>query len=169
MKSLKSHIAETLYGNAITTAVRIAMGAVFLLSGVLSSLDPAAFGAAVARYGLVPAMLVPYAAILIPSVEVVIGLCLIMGYRTRAAALLGTVLLATFIAAMVYALSAGKSFDCGCFDVKRFGIEFDETIGPKVIARNALFIAALTLVFRARRHVLSLENYRDRLHLTNLS
>lgn len=167
--NMRNLLGDLAYGNSATAILRLAMGCAFLLSGGLSVLDPAAFGGAVARYGLLPQSLVPYAAVFLPCLEIIIGACLAVGYRTRAASLLGAMLMAAFIAAVSFALASGKSFDCGCFDLKRIGIGIDETIGPGVIARNVIFLAVLIMVFRARRHVLSLESYRERVNLTNLS
>jgi uncharacterized membrane protein YphA (DoxX/SURF4 family) len=51
---------------------------------------------------------------LIPA-ELILGLALLVGYRTRIAAALAGVLLVVFIGATAYGWSQGKTEGCGCF------------------------------------------------------
>jgi uncharacterized membrane protein YphA (DoxX/SURF4 family) len=94
---------------------RLILGAVFLAAGALKGVDPVEFARQVSSYGIVTgpaATLVAYA--LIPA-ELILGLVLVVGFRTRIAAGLVAALLVVFISATAYGWSQGKTEGCGCF------------------------------------------------------
>ena len=59
--------------------------------------------------------LVNPSSVLMAWLELVVGLCLLVGLATRAAALWSALLLAVFTGLMIYAGMTGAGFDCGCF------------------------------------------------------
>ncbi len=98
--------------------VRIALGTVFVYSGLGKILSPLTETRALFyEYALLPAILVPWIALLFPWVEFFTGAFLFLGYRTRLAA--GAVMGFTF----GFILLLGSEFllkghfpqDCGCF------------------------------------------------------
>jgi hypothetical protein len=81
-------------------------------------LDPAAFAEEIANYRFLPE-LAPMLAVILPPVEVVLGITLIIA-RTRnpwlpAAALASTALMAVFTVAVTQAVLRGIDTGCGCF------------------------------------------------------
>lgn len=94
--------------------VRLFLGGVFVVAGVLKALDPARFADDVARYGLLPDALVNGVALALPWVELLAGALLIVGVWRQAAALVIAVLNAVFLVAVSVALARGLEV-CGCF------------------------------------------------------
>ena len=166
MNSIGNMLRGVTYGNGITASLRIVLGLLFAVSGVIKMLDPVAFGKIVETYGVLPGEIAPFAAVAVPSLELLAGGLLAAGYRIRPAALIISALLAVFVAAVGYNYARGHSFDCGCLGLARFGNH--EIIGIPLLAGNvALFIVALVL-FRAKRHILSLDMLMEKKELKNL-
>lgn len=165
---IRRAVVGMLYGNWFTTAVRLMLGGMMIFAGLVKLADPSLFGMAVARYELLPAVLVPYAATIIPALECLIGFSLVAGFRVRASAAVAIVLMALFIVAVSVNLALGRQIDCGCFQPAVTGLGFSETLGPWTIVRNLLFLAGFALVFRADRHLLSVENAIEKTRLKNL-
>ena len=89
------------------------------------------------------------------SLEVLLGIMLVVGYKTRAASLLSMILMGVFAVAIAVNAARGASFDCGCLELGRFGIS--ENISMTLAARNIVLILAFLLVFNLRKNVLSID------------
>jgi putative oxidoreductase len=83
--------------------------------------DPPAFAHMIYNYRLVPGALVNGLALLMPWLELFVGLFLILGVWRREAALLAALLLVVFMGAIGWNLARGHAVDCGCFDVRSAG------------------------------------------------
>jgi putative oxidoreductase len=165
---IKRAINSTLYGNRFTVMIRILLGAMLVFSGSLKIIDPEAFGRVITRYDILPGVLVAYAALMVPALEIVSGLSLLIGCKVRGSAFIAMLLMAAFLVFILVNVARGRQFDCGCFNVGIFGLDFAETVSPWLAARNVIFIAGFALVFRARRHLFSLEHYIEKSRLKNL-
>ncbi len=100
----------------IEPAFRIALGAVFLASGLLKIGDPSAFAFSVARLQVAPRGLIGATAIVLPWIEAVAGAALLFAPRYRdAAARLILGLLGTLTAVLLIAMLRGTAGPCGCF------------------------------------------------------
>ena len=99
----------------IALAARLYLAAVFLLACGHKILHPEAFAVDVATYRILPLALVNPTAILLPWLELAVGLLLAIGFRARAAALLAGGLMVVFLVALVSALARGLDMSCGCF------------------------------------------------------
>ena len=156
------------YGGRLTAAVRILLGLLFACSGILKMVDIEAFGSAIAMYDILPSDLVPYAAVLVPALELVIGLCLAIGWRTRPASCLGLLLMIAFTLFIAVNVARGRRFDCGCFRTEALGFSIEQDVGPVAIVRNIVLSAGFALVFAAKRHLVSLENTVEKIRLKHL-
>ena len=101
--------------NYLTMALRIVLGGVFLYAGGLKIADPAAFAGSVAAYKLLPTFGNYLVAATLPWVEVLCGLLLVTGVRTRPAATLILLMNLVFAVALTSAIIRGLDIDCGCF------------------------------------------------------
>ena len=101
--------------NRLTLALRLIVGAAFILAGALKVADPAKFALDVGNYRLVPHAMLNPVAVLLPWIEVTAGSFLLAGVWTRAAALVITSLTAMFFTVIVSALARGLNIECGCF------------------------------------------------------
>jgi uncharacterized membrane protein YphA (DoxX/SURF4 family) len=134
--------------NWLGLVARLITGGVWLVAGGIKLLDPPASVRAVRAYEILPEAIVPTVGYLLPAVEVAIGLMLIAGLFTRAAAIASVVLFAMFIAGIVSVWVRGISIDCGCFGGG--GASEDATSDyPWEIARDVgLLLLSALLVWR---------------------
>lgn len=99
----------------LSLLARLITAGVFLFAAYDKVWDPANFAASMATYDLLPLWAINAASVSLAWLEMVIGLLLLVGLLTRAAALWACALLVFFIGLMVYAGITGAGFDCGCF------------------------------------------------------
>lgn len=101
---------------ALIWALRLGLGGMFVLAGALKWGDPTSFALEIHNYQLLPAM-APWLAATLPSVEIVLGLALLIAPRSwaRAGALASTMVLVMFTIAVGSAVVRGVNITCGCF------------------------------------------------------
>ncbi len=146
---------DLVYGNWLTVIIRVILGAMFLYSGFFKVKDPAGFGDVILQYDILPSLLVPYAALLISYLELICGALLIIGYRIKSSSLILITLVSLFTLILFITVLRGKNFDCGCFEMERFGIS--EEVGYPLIVRDLIIIGFLLLVYRAKKQGTSLD------------
>ena len=108
--------ADPWVGRAAAGA-RLLIGLVLLVSGLeKSALPPEEFAAVIQGYFILPPGTELTAAMLLPGLEVLVGLSLLAGYLSRAACAAAGALLLVFIAALGSTVARGIPLpDCGCF------------------------------------------------------
>lgn len=127
--------------HAVTLA-RWLLGIVFLLAALGSIADPSAFAEKVAAYRLLPNQLINLFAIVLPWVELMVGLSLLNGLLSRSAALLAVALNAVFIGAALSAIARRLDIGCGCFTAA------ESTVGWGLIVRDLVFLAMAVVCYR---------------------
>ena len=131
-------------------AARLVVGGVWIVAGALKLPDPAASVRAVRAYDLLPESIVPTVGHLLPVLEVVLGLCLVLGALTRLAGVVSALLFVAFIIGIASVWSRGIRIECGCFG----GGGYDENATsayPWEIARDVgLLLLSAYLVWRPR-------------------
>ena len=138
---------------------RLVVGGVWLVAGALKLPDPTESVRAVRNYQLLPEAVVPFVGHSLPVLEVIVGLCLLLGLLTRPAAAVSAVLMAAFVVGIASAWARGLSIDCGCFGGGGGPVEDATAKYPWEIARDtALLLASLWLVWRPGTP-LALDNY----------
>lgn len=104
-----------LHADAII-AIRSAVGLVFLGAAAGKLRHLSILPGVVANYRLLPPVLVPPVAYLLPAVEVMVGAALLAGAGSPAAEICAVSLLLMFASAMSVNLLRGRRHvDCGCF------------------------------------------------------
>jgi uncharacterized membrane protein YphA (DoxX/SURF4 family) len=130
---------------------RLVLGAVWVAAGALKLPDPTESVRAVRNYRILPESVVPLVGHALPVVEVLIGVCLLLGLLVRANAVLSGVLLLAFIAGIASAWARGLSIECGCFGGGGGTLEDYASDYPWEIARDlGLLLASGWLVVRPR-------------------
>ncbi len=135
---------------AVFHTLRLLLGAVFLFASYDKILHPAAFAEAVYNYQILPDGAVNLAALTLPWMELLLGLCLVAGFWLPGATFLSTGLLAVFIGALVFNQIRGLDIHCGCFST-------ETTEGPAdvwTVIRDIGFLIAsiyLTVIVVFRR------------------
>lgn len=129
---------------------RLVTGGVWLWAGLIKLPDLSSSVSAVRAYQLLPEAVVPAVGYLLPPLEILIGLCLVLGLWVRPAAIASAVLFVGFIIGIASVWARGIEIDCGCFG----GGGAEEGASGKYpweIARDvALLAASLWLVARPR-------------------
>lgn len=118
-------------------AMRLFLGAVFIYASYDKILNPQDFAQAVYNYQILPDAAVNLTALVLPWLELLIGLCLIIGIWLPGATIITTGLLTIFVAALVFNLSRGLDVHCGCFATQT-------TAGPAdvwTVIRDLLLVA----------------------------
>lgn len=96
-------------------AARWILGVMFIYASIHKILYPAAFARAVYFYQILPDALVNLVALVLPWVELFLGVLLIVGLWMPGAAVISTLLFMTFMAALSYNVARGLDIGCGCF------------------------------------------------------
>ncbi len=125
---------------------RLYLAYVFLLACYHKILDPGSFALDVATYQILPLSLINLMAIILPWIELVAGVLLLVGFRTRAAALLISGMMLMFTVAILIALDKGLDMSCGCFASQ--GAVEEDPISWRTIVRDLSWSSlALYVVF----------------------
>jgi uncharacterized membrane protein YphA (DoxX/SURF4 family) len=135
--------------------VAVIVGLVFLYAAHEKIERPEDFARAIYHYQLIgpnqylPPVLPNLLAVVLPWVEVLVGVALITGFWRREAALLTGVMLAVFIVAVGSTLIRGIDIEnCGCFSLDAHG----RAAGLKLILEDlALLLGTLLLTFLPSR------------------
>ena len=112
----------------LTIRVQIALGVIFIVAAVGKIADPPSFAHMIYNYRILPGGLINISALIMPWVELLAGLCLVIGVWTRPARWIITLMLVTFMIAITINLVRGNAIDCGCFDVSAANKTYEERI-----------------------------------------
>ncbi|MBS4752700.1 DoxX family membrane protein [Nocardioides sp. zg-ZUI104] len=136
---------------------RLVAGGVWIAAGALKITEPDASIAAVRAYQLLPASTAEVVGLVLPAIELAVGLALVLGVLTRGAAVISAVLFGAFIVGIASVWARGIEIDCGCFGGggAKAGATSDY---PWEIARDAVLLVASCLVVWLRRTALALDS-----------
>ena len=130
---------------------RLVVGGVWLVAGVVKLPDPAGSVRSVRAYRLLPESVVPVVGHGLPVLEILVGLCLVLGVFVRAFAVLSAVMLAAFVTGIASAWARGLQIECGCFGSHGNAAANAQAAYPWDIARDVgLLLLSAWLVWRPR-------------------
>ena len=110
------------------------LGIIFIYASIDKIINPLNFSDAIDNYHITPIEINNLAALIIPFIELVIGVCLIFGVFIDGAILITILLLIWFIFIISQALFRGIDLHCGCFDLSEKAIN-DGNIKIEMIKR----------------------------------
>ena len=111
----KDRAAGMLAAAPLQALCRLALGGIFVYASLDKIAHPGEFAKIIANYAILPDFLVTLPALVLPWVELVAGLCLVAGLWRRSSALLLSLLLLVFMAALSFNAVRGIDVSCGCF------------------------------------------------------
>ena len=133
----------------LAIAGRLLLGVIFITFALSKILRPAVFALNTVDYGLMPAWGVNLWALTLPWAELVVGLFLVLGIRTRAAATLIGAMNVIFIVGLVNAIFHHLPINCGCVG------EVGEPVNWwKVLKNTGMLVMTFQIFFYDRLFVL---------------
>jgi len=127
--------------------IRILLGIIFLYASYDKIMDPGKFARSIANYHIVPFGLENSIAIILPWLELFIGVGLIAGIMVDGAAGITGSLLVIFILLILQAILRGFNIECGC------GLKEGEMVGWTKILENIVFLFASWMVFSRQKNL----------------
>lgn len=132
--------------------LRLALAGILLAASAGKIMDPQGFSAVVRDYQILPSALIAPTAVILPWLELVLGILLLAGRMRLGTLLLVNALFLTFLGALMANYFRGIDVACGCFSTTR---EASSSM-PWYIARDGAFVAlalGAAWAYRARlRH-----------------
>jgi uncharacterized membrane protein YphA (DoxX/SURF4 family) len=136
---------------------RLVVGGIWIWAGAIKLPDPEASVTAVRAYQLLPLSIADPVGRLLPMLEVVVGVCLVLGLLTRVSAVVSALLQVAFIVGIASVWSRGIAISCGCFgDGGPDPDAFSKY--PWEIARDVGLLAMSMLLVWLRRTPYALDN-----------
>jgi uncharacterized membrane protein YphA (DoxX/SURF4 family) len=138
----KRHLKNFFSGTIIVLLARILLGGLFIGASLDKFTDTAAFTTSILNYKVVGQEISLLIATILPSLELLCGLCLILGIYPRSSAVIVTGLLFIFTVIVGSALIRGLDISCGCFSQD----PYDGKIGIiKILENLGMMVPAIFL------------------------
>ena len=99
----------------LTMLSRLLIGGMYIVASYYKIVEPASFAKSIWQYHLVLGSLINLMVLILPWLEILIGLAIIVGLSYRGAVLWANLLLVVFIVALASTIVRGIDIDCGCF------------------------------------------------------
>ena len=133
---------------------RVFLGLLFLYASIEKILYPRAFAEIVYNYLILPDGLIHLTAVVLPWIELLLGLFLILDLWLPGAVLVANALLMAFLAALALNIARGVDIDCGCFSSEGSPAPMFYYLGRDAFfLLLSLFTGFLVLVTRAYRQI----------------
>ena len=119
-------VLRALRRRPVVRVSQVVIGVVFIAASLAKIGDMATFASQIHNFRIVPIWSENLVAMTLPWVELVAGMCLILGIRARGAGILATILMVVFLVAVGQAVGRGLDIECGCFgtaDATKVGIQ----------------------------------------------
>ena len=137
----------------ITLVTRLLVGVIFIYASYYKIVEPAAFARSIWYYHMVPGTLINLMALFMPWLELVCGVCLILGVCYRGAIVIVNLMALVFLVALSTAIARGINIDCGCFKAAQAS---SESAWEALWFDLGLIVLTLQLLFsRSRRWMLT--------------
>ncbi|MBK9476072.1 MAG: DoxX family membrane protein [Tetrasphaera sp.] len=121
--------------DVIGLLARLILGGVLIYAGAVKVGKPLTSQRAVQAFDVLPFELAGWIGLILPWLEIVLGVLLVLGLFTRFAGAAGALLMVVFVAGIAQAWARGLSIDCGCFGGGG-AIAAEDTQYPQEIARD---------------------------------
>ena len=116
--------------------VRLLVGVIFIAASIGKILDPGAFAQVVYNYQILPDSFINVTAIVLPSLELVLGSLLLLGRWLPGTVVLANLLFLAFFSSLLFNLARGLDIHCGCFSSSTQG----DPMTTWYLIRDALFL-----------------------------
>ena len=103
--------------SVIALLCRIILGVILVYASIDKIVHPAEFAKAIGNYNVLPFGLENLLGIVLPVLELLVGICLVLGIMIDGSAIIAGGMMVVFIIAISQALFRGIDINCGCFKV----------------------------------------------------
>jgi putative oxidoreductase len=149
MNSMWSRIKRIVTSEYLALVLRLFVGYYFVYASMSKIPLPVQFAELMANYRMLPFPFIKVFALLVPWAELVCGLFIIIGLRTRATALIIMLLYLSFNVLISLNVIIDAPITCGCYDT------IGEPVSWKKIGKNTLwFLFTLQVFFYDRLYQL---------------
>ncbi len=121
------------YRTYLMFLARVLLGIMWVIAGIEKIADPAQFSREISNYHLLPFGIENTVAIILPWLELFIGLSLIFGLYVNSASFISSILMVIFILFIAQAMFRGFNIECGC------GLKEGQMVGWGKIFENTLY------------------------------
>ncbi len=115
---------------------RLIMAGVFIYASIDKLIHPDLFAEVVYNYQVLPGYLVNLTALILPWLELTLGICLLINRWMAGASALAAMLMALFVGMTIFNLARGLDISCGCFSTA----PDEDPITVLTLARDILFL-----------------------------
>jgi uncharacterized membrane protein YphA (DoxX/SURF4 family) len=153
MKIIFSYINKFVKSPYLSLLLRLYMGSIFIYAGLSKVHYPGEFAENLAAYQMLPYWAVNFAALILPWVEIICGLFLIIGLKSRVSASIIGGLLIVFTFGIFINLLKGTPISCGCFDSIGAEISWKDVfrdLGWFILTLQIFFYDRISLIRRGQ-------------------
>lgn len=150
--SLDSQLGQIGLARTVTFLLRLGLGGMFVYASLHKIIDPAAFAKSIYNYQILPDQAINLAALILPWLELCLGLALISGRGALGAAAWCHGLLWVFFLALVYNQVRGLNIHCGCFTNATLSAEAPPMLWYFVRDTSLLIASGVLLALQLTRH-----------------
>ena len=132
-------------------SAKFILGGVFVYASFDKILHPSAFAEVVYNYNILPDGLINLTAIVLPCMELVLGIFLIINFWMPGTVVMSSLILMTFIGALLFNMARGLNVSCGCFSTTAV----ESSMNILTLLRDTSFLAIavylLYAIFSSRK------------------
>ena len=128
--------------------IRLILGVIFVYASYDKILDPDKFARDINNFHIVPFGLENSIAIVLPWLELLIGLGLIFGFFIDGSSVISGALLVLFNLMILQAMLRGFNIECGC------GLKEGQMVGLSKLLENFVFMGGAYIIFKVRARTL---------------
>ncbi len=103
--------------SVIALLCRVILGVILIYASIDKIVHPAEFAKAIGNYNVLPFGLENLLGIVLPILELLVGICLVLGIMLDGSAIIAAGMMTVFIIALSQAMIRGIDINCGCFKV----------------------------------------------------
>ncbi len=129
----------------LIVSIRVLLGVIFIYASYDKILDPGKFARDIDNYHIIPIGLENLIAVILPWLELFIGIGLIAGLMVDGSSMISGGLMTIFILFILQATLRGFNIECGC------GLKEGEMVGWNKILENLVFLGAAYLVWQRQQ------------------
>ena len=133
---------------------RVILGFVFVYASIHKIADPESFAKSIENYRILPLFSVNVVSIIVPWIELIVGLFLMFGVFIKASSFIATFLMLFFSLLILVTIIRGIDISCGCFSSS-----VSTPVGWQKFTENIILSIISFLVYSSNCAYLSIEKY----------